>query len=725
MPARMSINPSARAKLELSRQTQQSVQREGMGIDVDVQNFMLYLAQQTKLDIVERIVSAPLSRTMSGSSQVQVVINDYDQAVLNSGLLYNKLDVQLDGLWFRLSGCDLQDDELTLTFEDREIAVLRTYTKWRIARRSKITRAQFVLALIREVKEFEIPVNIPELHTIQPVERFPGDTIGKDTLYTKGQGIHLGINQTPPKKSDANRRFALYAGEGPATKEQILNANIIIAVGKQMGVSRKLKVCAIMTAIHESRLRNVPHGDIAGPDSRGLFQQRASWGSEADRLNPETASRLFYNQALKTDKEDPNYTYEYFCLRTQFPGVVPGPGTYGSPFSLWRTQAEQFVTASGSPGGDTTSSAASANGMFANTGSGGDFYFYRGKLTSSKGKKVRKPENSWDCIQRLSDEVDWRGFFISGAFWFLSEDDLLKQQPQFTISRFTEGIRNISGNFYQHKKSAQFQFTCDVGRWTVPPGAVVLLKDLGPWNGRWLVSEYSRDLFDTEATVTLVRERPQLPEPLQGNATNINTAWVPKAADRNSGTGGGTSTPQNDPKITGRDIDLANQLIADYSNRSWRDENGRGRAQLTKIAMGQKLYNPFTGTPVIQDPRTMKVVLWLISQGYDIGTYAWTEDHDGTNDGSSGRGHVNGYAVDIESINGHHIAENSTTCAELTLQVAKLLNGLQGELAPAQLICGGYGNQRDFAISAMTIPNTGFYGDKTMAEHTNHIHVGY
>ena len=54
-----------------------------------------------------------------------------------------------------------QGIELTLTFEDREVAVLRTYDSWKIASRDKVTRAEFILSLITEVKEFKIPVMIP------------------------------------------------------------------------------------------------------------------------------------------------------------------------------------------------------------------------------------------------------------------------------------------------------------------------------------------------------------------------------------------------------------------------------------------------------------------------------------------------------------------------------------------------------------------------------------
>jgi hypothetical protein len=50
-------------------------------------------------------------------------------------------------------------------------------------------------------------------------------------------------------------------------------------------------VVAVAAARQESTLRNLDHGDR---DSVGLFQQRAGWGTVAERMNPEAAARKFY-----------------------------------------------------------------------------------------------------------------------------------------------------------------------------------------------------------------------------------------------------------------------------------------------------------------------------------------------------------------------------------------------------------------------------------------------
>lgn len=87
--------------------------------------------------------------------------------------------------------------------------------------------------------------------------------------------------------------------------EQLVNAAIIIAVGYQQGMTTRDQAIAVMTAMGESSLRNLGHGDyetrgVRNPDgtpttSLGLFQQQASWGDSATRRDPAASAKLFYD----------------------------------------------------------------------------------------------------------------------------------------------------------------------------------------------------------------------------------------------------------------------------------------------------------------------------------------------------------------------------------------------------------------------------------------------
>ncbi|MFD9630345.1 C40 family peptidase [Streptomyces violascens] len=82
------------------------------------------------------------------------------------------------------------------------------------------------------------------------------------------------------------------------TAEQLPNAKTIVATGIQMNIPARGQVIALATALAESDLTNLDHGDR---DSLGLFQQRPSqgWGTREQILDPVYASTKFY-KALKS-----------------------------------------------------------------------------------------------------------------------------------------------------------------------------------------------------------------------------------------------------------------------------------------------------------------------------------------------------------------------------------------------------------------------------------------
>jgi len=74
----------------------------------------------------------------------------------------------------------------------------------------------------------------------------------------------------------------------------------VLAAGQALGVDLRGQTIAIMTALGEDDLINTDRGDAAGPDSRGIFQQRAEgWGSYTDRMNPTIAATNFYKALLQ------------------------------------------------------------------------------------------------------------------------------------------------------------------------------------------------------------------------------------------------------------------------------------------------------------------------------------------------------------------------------------------------------------------------------------------
>jgi len=120
----------------------------------------------------------------------------------------------------------------------------------------------------------------------------------------------------------------LSAGAGAATGldgEQLRAAGTIVAVGRRLGVPDRGLVVALATAFQESDLHNLLYGDR---DSLGLFQQRAGWGSAAERTDPVASSRMFFTGGHQGQ-----------------PGLLDVPGWQGLPVA----EAAQAVQRSAFP----------------------------------------------------------------------------------------------------------------------------------------------------------------------------------------------------------------------------------------------------------------------------------------------------------------------------------------------------------------------------------------
>jgi murein DD-endopeptidase MepM/ murein hydrolase activator NlpD len=99
------------------------------------------------------------------------------------------------------------------------------------------------------------------------------------------------------------------AGPAPAggvagfDAEQMKNAQAIMNAAKSLKLPIAAQLIGVQAAIGESTLRVIDFGDGAGPDSRGLFQQRANgaWGSYEDRMDPHISSTNFFKALQRAE----------------------------------------------------------------------------------------------------------------------------------------------------------------------------------------------------------------------------------------------------------------------------------------------------------------------------------------------------------------------------------------------------------------------------------------
>ncbi|WP_155368546.1 Kelch repeat-containing protein [Catellatospora vulcania] len=81
------------------------------------------------------------------------------------------------------------------------------------------------------------------------------------------------------------------------TAYRVSCARAIINTVRSRGLSERAAVIAITTSIVETTLRNNPNQE--DHDSVGLFQQRASWGSFDQRMNPTWSTNAFLDAMLR------------------------------------------------------------------------------------------------------------------------------------------------------------------------------------------------------------------------------------------------------------------------------------------------------------------------------------------------------------------------------------------------------------------------------------------
>jgi hypothetical protein len=143
--------------------------------------------------------------------------------------------------------------------------------------------------------------------------------------------------------------------------EQVGNAAAIMNAAVSLGMTLQAQQVGVMTALGESGLRVLDHGDAAGPDSRGLFQQRDSWGSLGQRMDPTGSSMLFFTRLQTVDgweqmtpsaaahavqrNADPDHYTRFYPAASELVTVLSGRGAACAVSGDAVTLAQQIMSA--------------------------------------------------------------------------------------------------------------------------------------------------------------------------------------------------------------------------------------------------------------------------------------------------------------------------------------------------------------------------------------------
>lgn len=433
--------------------------------------------------VAAAVNDAETEESMDGASTFTLTLLDPEDELLTSALLGKRVDVEVDDLDYRLVAVASRPPLLVCTFEDRGVAVLRTYDKPRKAARGKVTRGEFAYSLVREARGERIGFHAPEMHRPQRISASETPSERAKRLARREDGFGRGAD-VEVKGVAANR-------------SQLRVLDDVLEEGMTRKANRRCLIGAVACVTVESTARNLSGGDR---DSRGAFQQQKYIGGKrtdwpASR-NVKTDARAFYKRLIPLERKfGHSRTIGWLVDQVQRSQTF-GTARQGSAYQSYEAEAERTVEAWLGGGGLAT-----------------DARRRRKKYEFSRGQLGQR-EDSWTALGRLADEVKWRRFMRRGVVWFVREEYLIARPARMVLRRASDGVQRIEFEWDAGKKASGATVTMLASRWAALPGDRIDLAGLGPaGSGAYLVASVKRRRFSPLCTVTLKRPTPSLPEP--------------------------------------------------------------------------------------------------------------------------------------------------------------------------------------------------------------------
>lgn len=175
-----------------------------------------------------------------------------------------------------------------------------------------------------------------------------------------GAALSTGSDGSTSASTNGSTTFTSSTGESlPLNGNALKYAQAIIAEGQKRGLPADQIAAALATVAVESRFRmyanpavpesmSIPHDAVESDhDSVGLFQQRNSWGSAADRMDPTKSAGLFYDRLVPWVQKHPGASVGQMAQGVQ---VSAFPDRYAA----WEQTVRQLI---GNVGGTTCSTA--------------------------------------------------------------------------------------------------------------------------------------------------------------------------------------------------------------------------------------------------------------------------------------------------------------------------------------------------------------------------------
>jgi hypothetical protein len=273
-----------------------------------------------------------------------------------------------------------------------------------------------------------------------------------------------------------------------------------------------------MCIIQESNAGSHTGGN---PPYVGAFQQNPKyWPATGDAYKD---AKGYYNAAVKRYKENPNVDLGVFVANVQGVTGSTNPLNFGYAQSTnkWRSESQHAVNAYGLSVSDGASNVE-----------------FKKKYEFTVPEEGRRHETYLSAIYRWAEEINWRAYWVRDVLHYMSEEDLYKAKARTRLRRFEDGVESVSFTWDRGRPVNEMLLRVRMERWVCPIGTVVIFDEGGPAQGRWLVTNIRRSVFNELGEITLRKPMNEKSEP----ANEPGSREPSVDAGRPGGLGGGVDS---------------------------------------------------------------------------------------------------------------------------------------------------------------------------------------
>lgn len=509
-----------------------------------------------EIELAERIGEIELRTQVTEASYIKVTVIDPEGTLQRSGFVtpdeegfLPEVEVEFpeaSGWKWMLceveGSTDVTSPNFTMVFEDKIVADLRRYWGVKTVPPGTQTRAQFVRSLVNEVGqhgEAKIKFVCPSLNLKQPVEKKEdGGIVQAKTAVATQQATE---KQNKTRGLGAGTAITI-KGASP-TQQQLADVNTALMVAEELKAPPLAVEALLIAGIAESDFKR----EESTSGHNGVWQSDVIPGNEVAKqakyflLGGESfaapgaialATKPEYREYLK---EGPGY------IAT----LIEGGGEDPQFYAKYLPEAKVMIAGRGEIklGGESGLSEGESD-----------------IAQLQRGTQDNPDEDSYECIQRLAQQVNWSAFTNGQNFFYMDGPDFDRQKPTLYLDFWRNHVIHghsgvseegtilsgaswtVSNNTFEYNKTrkikgkvqkraravkpaspAEVRFEVICGIEDFRAGDTFVVQNSGPPDNRWAVADTTRNcLKDTFTSIILAPTSEPLPEPQSSESGTIS-----------------------------------------------------------------------------------------------------------------------------------------------------------------------------------------------------------